>query len=127
MVTIKTCILIDVLDSIKICEQAGSLSIENWIQRLANAIEYINEYTDADETRYFPIYYAEILGKHDPKLLYKYYYFIASGEDWFLASNIFKYILRSINFHQDEDVALALTALDEYSLDELRSNSRREY
>ncbi|MDR7666034.1 dsDNA nuclease domain-containing protein [Methanosarcina sp. Z-7115] len=110
-----------VLDSIKLCEKVGSSSIENWIQRISPAIEYINEYTDQDHTRYFPIDYAEILWTHDPKLLYKYYFFIAEKKNWFVASYIFRYILRSLNFKQDEDISLALTALDEYSLDELRS------
>lgn len=110
-----------VLDSIKLCQKAGSLSIENWIQRVSPAIEFITEYTDQDHTRYFPISYAEILWMHDPKLLYKYYFSIAEEENWFVASYIFKYILRSLTFKQDEDIALALTALDEYSLDELRS------
>ena len=110
-----------VLDSIKLCQKAGSLSIENWIQRVSPAIEYINEYTDQDHTRYFPIDYAEILWMHNPKLLYKYYFSIVEKENWFLASYLFRYILRSLNFDQDEDLALAFTALDEYSLDELRS------
>ncbi|MFY9201457.1 MAG: NACHT domain-containing protein [Methanosarcina flavescens] len=110
-----------VLDSIKLCQKAGSLSIENWIQRISPAIEHINEYTDQDHTRYFPIDYAEILWEHDPRLLYKYYFCIVEKENWFLASYLFRYILRSLNFDQDEDLALAFTALDEYSLDELRS------
>jgi hypothetical protein len=110
-----------VLDSIKLCQKAGSLNIENWIQRISPAIEYINEYTDKDHTRYFPIDYAEILQAHDPKLLYKYYSCVVEKENWFLASYLFRYILRSLNFDQDEDFVLALTALDEYSLDELRS------
>ncbi|MPM64665.1 hypothetical protein SDC9_111553 [bioreactor metagenome] len=113
-----------VLDSIKLCQEAGSLSIENWIQRISPAIEYINEYTDQDHTRYFPIDYAEILQVYDPRLLYKYYFYIVETENWFLASYLFRYILRSLNFDQDEDIALALTALDEYSLDELRSMAK---
>lgn len=110
-----------VLDCIKLCEKAGFLSVENWIQKISPAIEYINEYTDQDHTRYFPIGYAEILWMHDPKLLYKYYFSIAEKKNWFVASYIFKYILRSLNFKLDEDISLTLTALDEYSLDELRS------
>lgn len=110
-----------VLDSIKLCEKIESPRIENWIQRIFLPIKHINEYTDKDHTRYFPIDYAEILGLYDPKLLYKYYFNVADEENWFLASYIFRYILRSLNFDQNEDIALALTALDEYSLDELRS------
>ena len=87
-----------VLDSIKLCEKVGSSSIENWIQRISPAIEYINEYTDQDHTRYFPIDYAEILWMHDPKLLYKYYFFIAEKKNWFVASYIFRYILTIFEF-----------------------------
>lgn len=112
-----------VLQSIEICHRMGSLRTVDWIKRMAPIVENVTEYTDGDETHYFPSELADVLSKAGPNLLYKYYYQKAHDEELFLAQDIFKYVLRSLRFDKQEDIALATTALDKDSFGELQSLS----
>lgn len=119
----KDLYLDEVLQSIELCHQNGSQKTVEWIRRIAPIVENVTEYTDGDETRYLPRNLAEILGRINPDLLFKYYFQEAQDEEFFLAQDIFKYILRSLNLEKEEDIALATTALDEESFEELRTMS----
>ena len=112
-----------VLQSIELCHQNGSQKTVEWVRRIAPIVGNVTEYTDGDETRYLPRDLAEILSRVNPDLLFKYYYQKAKDEELFLAQDIFKYVLRSLHFNKDEDIALATTALDKESFEELRSIS----
>jgi len=113
-----------VLQSIQICHKAGSKKTNGWIKRIAPIVENVTDYTDGDETRYFPRDLARVLITVNPQLLYKYYYQKAQDEELFLAQDIFKYVLRSLRFNKDTDVALAITALDKDSFGELKTLSQ---
>jgi len=114
-----------VLQSIEICNMNGLTGKIDWIKRLAPIVENVTEYTDGDETGYFPKHLADVLSKVTPGLLYKYYYQKAHDEDLFLAQDIFKYVVRSLQFDKREGIALATTALDQESYNELRSLSAK--
>ncbi len=122
----KDMYLDEVLHSIHICHKAGSKKANEWIKRIIPTVENITEYTDGDETRYFPRDLARILVTISPKMLYKYYYQKAQDEELFLAQDIFKYILHSLKFIEDKDVALATSALDETSFNELKALSKNK-
>lgn len=111
------------LQSIEICGKMGSQKVVDWIRRIVPIVENVTEYTDGDETHYFPRSLAEILAKLDPSMLYKYYYQKARDEELFLAQDVFKYVLRCLDFKNREDIALATTALDKESFEELKSIS----
>jgi len=113
-----------VLQSIQICHKAGSKKTNEWIKRIAPIVENVTDYTDEDETRYFPRDLARVLITVNPQLLYKYYYQKAQDEELFLAEDIFKYVLLSLRFNKDTDVALAITALDKDSFVELKTLSQ---
>jgi hypothetical protein len=110
-----------VLEAIEACHKTGSTKAVTWIRRLAPAIENVTEYTDGDETNYIPQHLAESLAIISPDDLYKYYYQNADDERLFLAEESFTSVIRSLKFEQDVDGALATTALDQKSLDALKS------
>ncbi|AEM79496.1 dsDNA nuclease domain-containing protein [Thermoanaerobacter wiegelii] len=117
----KDMYLDELMDAIRECHKSGSEKSVKWISEIAPLVENVSEYTDGDETRHFPIFLAELLVNVSPELLYKYYYQKAYEEDLFLAEDIFKNVIRSLNFEADEEVWLATTALDSNSFEELKS------
>lgn len=116
----KDLFLDSVLESVEACHLAGSKHALSWIRRLAPLIENVTEYTDGDETNYIPDHLAEILVGINPQQLYKYYFQNAKDENLFLAEKVFQYVLRSLAFNKDEDHALASTAIDQASFEELK-------
>jgi len=110
-----------VMESIELCNEANSTKVNEWIKRIAPIVENINSYTDGDGTHYFPIFLARVLLAINPQLLYKYYYHKAKNEELFLAEDIFKFVLRSLQFNKDIDIALATTGLDKNSINELKN------
>lgn len=108
-----------VLASIELCHKSGSDKIGKWIGRIAPIVENVTEYTDGDTTRYLPTQLADLLGTVNPGLLLRYYSQKASDEELYLAQDIFKRVLGTMDFAKDENVALAATALDRESLGEL--------
>lgn len=117
----KDMYLDEVMDAIRECHKLGSEKTLKWISEIAPLVDNVGEYTDGDETRHFPKFLADLLVEVSPKLLYKYYYQKAYEEDLFLAEDIFKNVIRSLNFESDEEVWLATTALDTGSFEELKS------
>lgn len=113
-----------VLQSIEICHKAGSKKANEWIRRIVPIVENITDYTDGDETRYFTRDLARVLVTINSQLLHKYYYQKAHDEELFLVEDIFKYVLRSLQFSKDTDTALATTALDKDSFEELKTLSQ---
>jgi len=116
----KDLFLDSVLESVKVCHFAGSKHAFSWIRRLAPLIENVTEYTDGDETNYIPEHLAEILAGINQQQLFKYYFQNAKVENLFLAEKIFRYVIRSLTFKKDEDQALASTAIDQASFEELK-------
>ncbi|MBT9168192.1 NACHT domain-containing protein [Candidatus Hakubella thermalkaliphila] len=110
-----------VIESIEACHKAGSIKTGEWIRRIAPIVENVTEYTDGDETSRFPTELARILVGVDRSLLYKYYYQKASDEALFLAEDIFRYLIRSLDFNSIEEIAIGTTALDKDSFAELES------
>lgn len=108
-----------VLHSIEVCHDSGLTEPQRWMRRVAPMVESVLEYTDGDETEYFRKDLADILVNVDASLLRKYYFQKARDEKLLLAQAIFKYVLRSLDFTKDEAVALATTALDKDSHEEL--------
>jgi hypothetical protein len=119
----KDIFLYGVIESIELCHNSGSRKTFDWIKRLAPIVDDISEYTDGDETSHLKVSIAEILSRVSPELLFKYYYEKARKEDLFLAQDIFKSVIKCVDFNKEESVALATTALDKESLATVRSIS----
>lgn len=120
----KDMYLYEVLKSIGVCYKAGSDKVPEWISRITPLIDNITEYTDGDETHGFPEELAEFLGIAYPDLLLKYYFQKAHEEKLFLAQDIFPYVLRSLKYNIDTEIALATTAIDKDSYTELQRLSK---
>ena len=112
------------IDSIKSAHTAGSAKALSWIHRVAPMLENVREFTDGDEVNHLPGELGESLSIIDPGLLRKYYYWTAARQEkLFLSEEIFKYVLRTLDFGNPVNMAIASTALDKESLTELRALS----
>lgn len=121
----KDTYLFDVLEAIGLCGRAGTAEekINEWISRLIPLIDNVGDYTDGDETHNLPFSLAALLAQQKPSLLYKYYYWSADREDLYHAEELFQYVIKSLPFVTDDQIALASTALDKDSLSQLKTIS----
>ena len=122
----KDIYLFEVLESIELCAKSGinSKKIEEWIVRIIPLISNVEKYTDGDETNNLPNYLADYFSKFDKYLLFKFHFNQADKEELFPAQDSFKYVIRSLSFSKDAEIALATTALDKDSLNELKEKAK---
>ena len=122
----KDIYLFEVLESIELCAKSGinSEKIEEWIVRIIPLISNVGEYTDGDETNHLPNYLVDYFSKFDKYLLFKFHFNQADKEELFPAQDSFKYVIRSLSFSKDVEIALATTALDKDSLNELKEKTK---
>ena len=123
----KDIYLFDILEAVESCAESGikNQKIETWTKRLIPLIANVEEYTDGDETNHLPSYLADFLSKYNKKLLFKFYFYQADKEELYPAQETFKYVIRSLSFSNDIEIALATTALDKDSLRELKERAKR--
>jgi len=117
----KDMFLDSVIESIRICHSKQSPKIQQWIKEIEQPVEFISEYTDGDETRHFPMTYANLLGDINPQLLYKEYFTAITNEEFDKAEELFANILRILDYDKEINVSIASTALDKYSFKTLKS------
>jgi len=122
----KDVYLFEVLESIELCAKSGinSEKIEEWIDRIIPLISNVGKYTDGDETNHLPNYLADFFSKFDKHLLFKFHFNQADKEELYPAQDSFKYVIRSLSFSKDVEIALATTALDKDSLNELKEKAK---
>jgi len=122
----KDVYLFEVLESIEMCAKSGinSKKIEEWIVRIIPLISNVEKYTDGDETNHLPNYLADYFSKFDKYLLFKFHFNQADKEELYPAQDSFKYVIRSLSFSKDVEIALATTALDKDSLNELKEKTK---
>lgn len=115
----------DVLEAIGFCAQGGveSDKVNRWVEKLIPLIDSVGDFTDGDETHYLPSYLADFLAKQNSTLLYKYYHWAADKEKFYYSEDLFKSVIKSLDFRDDVQIALASTALDEKSFSELKQIS----
>lgn len=118
--------LFEVLEEIELCAKSeiNSKKIEEWARRIIPLISNVGKYTDGDETNHLPNYLADFFSKFNKHLLFKYHYNQADKEDLYSAQDSFKYVIRSLSFSKDAEIALATTALDKDSLKELKEKTK---
>jgi hypothetical protein len=119
----KDVYLFDVLEAIEICAKNGTScdKIGDWITRIIPLIDKVGEYTDGDETNNLPFELADLLAQQNPELLYRYYYWSADREELYHAEDLFEYVLKSLSFVGDVQIALASTAVDKDSFSQLKA------
>lgn len=122
----KDTYLFDVLEAIEFCAEAkvDKHIIDTWIQRIIPIIEHIGECTDGAETNHLPAYLADFLSKYNKELLFKFYFSQAEKEELYPAQETFKYVIKSLSFQNDKEIAIATTALDKDSLSELKEKAQ---
>lgn len=122
----KDTYLFDVLEAIEFCAEAkvDKHIIDTWIQRIIPIIEHIGECTDGAETNHLPAYLADFLSKYNKELLFKFYFSQAEKEELYPAQETFKYVIKSLSFQNDKEIAIATTALDNDSLSELKEKAQ---
>lgn len=119
----KDICLFHVIEAVEFCIQAGidKEKIDGWIKRIVPLVDAVGDYTDGDETNHLPFELANILAKQNPKLLYKNYYDSADKEEFYHAEDLFRYLIKSLPYINDEQIILASTALDKDSFSELKN------
>jgi hypothetical protein len=122
----KDIYLFGVLESIELCAKSriNNKIINNWTQRIIPIITNVGEYTDRDETNHLKDCLADFLSKDNKHLLFKFYFDHANKEKLYPAQNLFMYVIRSLIFTEDVEIALATTALDKGSLEELKEKAK---
>ncbi len=122
----KDTYLFDVLETIEFCAKAGTDKdlVDNWTQRIIPIIHNIGDCTDGDETNHLPSYLADFLSIYNKELLFKFYFSQAEKEELYPAEETFKYVIKSLSFQSDIEIALATTALDKDSLNALKEKTQ---
>ena len=122
----KDTYLFDVLETIEFCAKAkvDKSIIDNWMQRIIPIIYHVGEYTDGAETHNLPAYLADFLSKYNKGLLFKFYFSQSEKEELYPAQEIFKYVIKSLSFKKESEIALAATALDKDSLNTLKEKAK---
>lgn len=117
----------EVLEAVEACAKAGTekSKIESWTQELIPMVESIEDYTDRDETRHLRIEMGEFLAAYDRSLLCKYYFASASKEELHHAEDLFRFVIKSLPFADEEDIALASTAVEKDAFIILRALSTK--
>jgi hypothetical protein len=123
----KDMYLFDVLEAVDFCAKTGLKKerVNEWVDRLIPIIESVGDFTDGDETNHLPIELARILASHNSKLLYKNYFAKAKNEEFYHSEDLFKQVVRSLSFSNNEQITLATTALDKDSFAELKEIARK--
>jgi len=119
----KDMFLYYVINSIRICHTKQSPKIEHWRKEIEQPVAFISEYTDGDETRHFPMTYANLLGDINPQLLYKQYFTAIKNEEYDHGEQFFADIIAILDYSQEINISIASTALDSYSFKTLQSLS----
>ncbi len=122
----KDIYLFDVLETIEFCAKANVDNgiIDNLVQRIIPIIFHVEEYTNGDETNHLPVYLADFLSKYNKELLFKFYFSQAEKEELYPAQETFKYVVKSLSFKKESEIALATTALDKDSLNTLKEKAK---
>jgi hypothetical protein len=119
----KDMFLYYIIGSIRICHRKKSPKIEHWIKEIEQPVAFISEYTDGDETRHFPMTYANLLGDINPQLLYKQYFTAIKNEEYDQGEQFFADIIAILDYNQEINISIASTALDSSSFKSLQSLS----
>lgn len=123
----KDIYLFNVLEAVDLCAGTGSekTKINRWLEETIPLIENVGDYTDGSETNHLPLELAGILVKYDQKLLFKDYYLKVANGELYDAEDLFRYVIRSLPFDNEEQITLATTALDRDSFLELKNIAQR--
>jgi len=108
----KDMFLYNILQAIEQCQKAGSSETIKWMERISPLIEHVGDYTDGDETRHFPVNFAEKLSKISLSHLFRFYLWNSNQENFYLAEDSWNYIIKELEYKTDEEIQLASTATD---------------
>jgi len=112
-----------VMDSIRIAHRGRPANTKRYLDRVAPLALGIREYTDGDDTRYFPEYLADLLADTLQEYLPGYFIDQAGREDYYLAERVFSSLIRAISLKLPENQGVAATALDRDSHQELKKRA----
>ena len=119
----KDMFLDTVIESIRTCYHKQFYQVGQWIQELEKPVEFISEYTDGDETRHFPMNFANLLGNINSQFLFKHYFTAIKNEEFDQAEKFFADILSILDYDKEINVSIASTALDIHSFKVIHSLS----
>ena len=84
-----------VLEAIGACRNSKLPQCENWVRRIAPAVEQISEFTDGDEVELPREQFAELLLTINPTLYVAYYQSLMRRAEWRLAEDVFEIYIKN--------------------------------
>lgn len=86
--------------------------VEDWAYRVSPIAQNVSDFTDGDETRYFPTFLAELLANINMELAYSYYLFQQDAESYYDAQSIFAKYIPKLDTSDPIERALLTTVTD---------------
>lgn len=121
----KDLLLDSMLEIARVCHEAGSRRVEQWLLSIAPAIAHVEDFTDGDETGHLPRELGEILAIVKPQRLPAYYLWLREREEYYDARSVFHALLKVADLTEPVAAAVAMTAIDDRSIDILRERAGR--
>lgn len=119
----KDMLIYSILEIAEACQKCGINGVEAWVLSLAPAIAHVDDFTDGDETRYFPQQLGQALASISPSLLPDYYLWLSEQEELFDARAVFQEFIKSADLSDPINRAIAVTGVDHDSLQTLRERA----
>ena len=114
------------MKGVRICYQAESDQVSEWMRRLAPLVTHAGDYTDGDETRTLIYDYQTLLGQVDLAALRRFYHEALKTEQFELAESSWDTLLTNMPFDQPSQRWLASTAVDSVSYETLNKRAASE-
>jgi hypothetical protein len=95
----------------------------NLLERLAPAVAAVGDYTDGDETRYFPLKFGRILLKCNFQWFVRYHGWLAASGEYWDAHSIFETFVGKADLSNRVFRAVAETAVEQENISELVKRS----
>ncbi|XUX00066.1 MAG: hypothetical protein TUN42_09245 [Dehalogenimonas sp.] len=120
----KDMLIYSMLEIAESCHKNGIQGVETWLLSLAPAISHISEFTDGDETGYFPKKLGETLAVVSPDLLPVYYLWLCRKEEYFDARSVFLELVKILDLGDPVSRAIAKTAIERGNVDGLKARAK---
>jgi hypothetical protein len=113
----------DILSCIKYVHEVDDSKTALWIKRIAPIVSEISEFTDGDETRHARSELISVVAKTCPYLLHTFYAYHLSIDEWYLADDCLKQLIRVMDLESPEAAALCGTLIDPIQLSALEERA----
>lgn len=116
----------DILSCINYIHEVDASKAALWIEKITPIVSEISEFTDGDETRYARSELISVVAKTCPHWLHAFYAYHISVDEWYLADDCLRQLIKVIDLESPEAVALCGTLIDPIQLSALEDRANNE-